>query len=122
MHQPALGAESPQRRCTKLVRCILRSVLDDAISCSHVMQQEVAEWMDDFASQRLRDGESASIDGGTGRSCCDGTDVADVAANGVKEGCSLLRIRSAGQRRITRGDLGGAHEGGELVDILQPVC
>src|SRR6185312_2576915 len=122
MHQPALGAKSPQWRGTEFIRGILRSVLDDSISCSHVMQQEVAEGMDDFAAQRLRDGESASIDGRSGRSSCDGTDVAQVAADGVKQSCALLRTRSAGQRCITGWDLGGAHEGSKFVYILEASC
>ena len=43
VHEAGLHAQTPERRSPQFVRSVLRSDLDDSISSSDVMQQEVAE-------------------------------------------------------------------------------
>src|SRR5947209_8578040 len=67
MHQPVTRPAAPKRRGAHEVSCSLSTVLDNPISRSHVMQQEVAVGMDDLAPQSCRHGEGAAIDDGTCR-------------------------------------------------------
>ena len=43
MHQPVTRAHAPQRRCANLVAGFRRAVLEYAIACADIVQQEVAE-------------------------------------------------------------------------------
>ena len=50
MHVPWVRAESPQRHGAQFVGGILRGILDDAVTGSNVVQQEVAVGMNDLIS------------------------------------------------------------------------
>src|SRR5215472_379826 len=121
VHQREMGAHAPQRWGAHHVRGSLAAVLDDAVSGSYVVQQEVGVWVDGLAAERRRYGEGAPVNHGSGRSRGDRRNVADGAADLVKEVGARLSVGCGSQRCIARRRLGGAHKAGKVIDILQPV-
>jgi len=51
VHQPRVGAHAPQRRRAELVRRRLAAILHDAVAGAYIVQQEVAERVDDLVGQ-----------------------------------------------------------------------
>src|ERR1700682_1633569 len=62
VHIPRSRAQTPQCGRAQLVGGILRWSLHDAVTRLDVMQQEVAERMNDLVSQRLRHDKRATVD------------------------------------------------------------
>jgi len=81
MHITGSHAKAPKRSRPQFVRGILRGILNDTVTRSHVMQQEVAVWMNDFIAQGVWHGESSAIYDGPRRSGSDVFDVACIAAD-----------------------------------------
>ena len=50
MHVAGLRTQSPERARVQFVRGNRRATLDDTVASPHVMQQEIAERVNDFAS------------------------------------------------------------------------
>lgn len=81
MHVTRSHAEAPKRSRPQFICGVLRGILNDTITRSHVMQQEVAERMNDFIAQGVGHGEGSTIYDRPGRSGSDGFDVACIAAD-----------------------------------------
>src|SRR4029079_1188275 len=62
VHQPISSSEPPQRRRTDFGAGHLATVLNDSVSRSNVMQQEVAIWLKDFVAESRRDNERPVYD------------------------------------------------------------
>src|SRR5437899_10013493 len=106
MHQPALEAQSPQRRSAQLVGRALAAVLHNSVAGSYVMQQEVAVGMDGLVPQSCGNSKGAAIDHGPGRSRRDGCNVTDVATNGIEQLRASLGIRCGCLRSVAGDGLG----------------
>src|SRR5262249_59785064 len=78
-------------------------------------------WVDGLAAERRRYSEGAPVNHSSSRSGGDRRNMADGAADLVKEVGAGLGVGSGRQRGVTRRRLGGAHKAGKVVDILQPV-
>ncbi len=61
MHVAGFRTQSPERAGAQLVRGVRRAALDDAVAGPHVMQQEIAEGVNDLVSQSLGDSEGPAI-------------------------------------------------------------
>ena len=81
MHVTRSHAEAPKRRRPQLICGVLRGILYDTITRSHIMQQEVAERMNDFIPQRVGHHEGPTIYNRPWRSGGDGFDVACITAD-----------------------------------------
>jgi len=81
MHVTRSHAETPKRSRPQLICGVLRRILYDAITRSHVMQQEVAERMNDFTPQRVGHYEGPTVYNCPGRSGRDALDVTRIAAD-----------------------------------------
>jgi hypothetical protein len=63
----------------------LPTILDNPIAASDVMQQEVAERVDDFVAKDLRHCECSAVDHGAGPGRDNGWDVTDRTADLLKD-------------------------------------
>lgn len=93
MQHAALGAQAPQWARAHLVGGGLPTVLDNPIASAHVVQQEVAIRMYDFAAQSRRHRECTTVDHRSGRCSRNGVHVADIATDVVEQARAGLRIR-----------------------------
>jgi hypothetical protein len=50
MHVAGFRTQSPERAGAQFVRSVRRAALDDAVAGPHVVQQEIAEGVNDFVS------------------------------------------------------------------------
>src|SRR4029077_13508728 len=82
------GAHSPKRRRAHLLRGILRTVLDDAVTGAYVMQQKVAVRVNDFVAERIRHGGGSGRDSSARRSRGDRRNVAGCAADALEQVCT----------------------------------
>src|SRR5262249_10598062 len=114
VHHAVAHAEAPQRRRADLVAGRLATILRHAIAGPDVVVQEVAERMDEVVAQRLRDGERALVDHGSGGRGGDGAHVADRAPDLDERGLAAYFGRTD---RSARWRLGRAHEFGERCDV-----
>ena len=57
MHQAIASPHTPERRGSHFVGGILRTVLHDSIARADVVEQEIAEGMDDLAPESTRNSE-----------------------------------------------------------------
>src|ERR1700751_1106695 len=117
MHIAGFRSESPERAGTQFVRGVRRAALDDAVAGPHVMQQEIAERMNDFVSQSLWVSESPAIHHRSGRRCSNGFNVAEGALNSREEVPTLLGIGGFRQNSVTRWDLSATNELSKMVDV-----
>src|SRR6266852_9987968 len=99
MHKAVSHARAPQRRCPQLGRCFLPTILNDAVSCPDVVQQKVAERMNDLVPECLWHGQSAAVDQRACGSRYNGAQVTYAAANGFKHMRALLSVRCEGRRQ-----------------------
>ena len=81
MHVARSHAEAPERSRPQFICGVLRGILNDTITRSHVMEQEVAERMNDFIAQGVGHGKGSTIYDCPRRSGSDGFDVACIAAD-----------------------------------------
>src|SRR6266404_5914892 len=121
MHKAVSHARAPQRRCPQLGRRFLPTILNDAVSGSDVMQQKVAERMNDLVPERLWHGQSAAVDQRVRRGRHNGAHVTNAAANGFKHVRPLLSVRSDGNRQIPRRCLRGAQKTSKSVDVVSRI-
>src|SRR5947209_20166081 len=121
VHQTVTSPQSPQRSSAQLVGRCLSAVLHNAIARSYIVQQEVAEWVNDLAAQCRRSCERSAIDHCARRGGSNRGDMADVAADAVEQVCAGLCVSRGGQRGVLRRGLGRAHEAGETVDVIQAI-
>ena len=117
MHVAGLRTQSPERARAQFVRGIRRATLDDTIAGPHVMQEEIAERVNDFVSQSLGDGKRSAIHHRSSGSCGNGFNVAGAAANSLEEVLTLLGIGGCRQSCVTRWNLGAMNELSKVVDI-----
>lgn len=61
VHEPSLGAQAPQWSSPQFIRRILWSHLDDTVARPHIVQKEIAERMNDFIAQSLRNREHTAF-------------------------------------------------------------
>jgi hypothetical protein len=61
VHESSFHPEAPQRDGEKLVSRVLRTSLNDAVAGSHIVQQEIAEGMNDLIAEGVRHHESAAV-------------------------------------------------------------
>lgn len=81
MHITRSHAEAPKRGRPQLICSVLRGILYDAVTRSHVVQQEVAERMNDFIPQRVGHREGPTVYNRPRRSGRDAFDVARITAD-----------------------------------------
>ena len=110
VHEPAARAQAPERGRPDLVPRRRASVLDDAVTGADVVQQEVAERVDDLVAERVGDPQRAAVDPRPRRRGDDGPRVARRAADGVED----LAARPA----RSGSPHGAASTGGALVDRM----
>src|ERR1700722_4218969 len=100
MHVARSHAEAPKCSRPQLIRGILRRILYDTVARSHVVQQEVAERMNDFISQSVGHGEGSAIYYRSRRSGNDGFDVACITTGPVEQRLSGLSCRACAQQAV----------------------
>jgi hypothetical protein len=61
MHVTRSHAKAPKRSRPQFICGVLRGILNDTITRSHVMQQEVAERMNDFIAEGVGHDEGSTI-------------------------------------------------------------
>src|SRR5262249_56716821 len=76
-------------------------------------QQEAAERRTALVAERRRTGEAPAVDHRARKGGDNRGDMADVAADGVEEGCANNSVRCSGQCGVTRWRFRSAHEAGE---------
>src|SRR5204863_4785041 len=118
VHELVVRPQAPQRRSPNHVSGCLPVGLYYPVASADVVEQEVAERVDDLVAERVGHGELPAVDDradGRGR---DRADVADRATERVEE-------RRAGVGRVVRdehavavGCLGRAHEARERLHVL----
>ena len=125
----------PQRRCTHAVCRGIKTWLhrhivapevflhgyDDSISCSHVMQQEIAERMKFSAPQGCRDGKCSAVDRGS-RGSRFSSHMARRASDGIEQLRSALCIGRVCKLRVSRRRLGSSHKPCKAIDVRQAIC
>ena len=112
-------AQTPQCGSAHFVCGVLRGILYDTITCSHVMQQEVAEWMNDFIPQGVGHGEGSTIYYCSRGSGGDRFDVAGIATDLLEESLAGLSGCGRCEGRIARRHFGSANELRKVVDVGQ---
>src|SRR5580704_10293599 len=85
MHMPRMHAQYPEGHRPQFIGGICGRVLDDAIASSNVMEQKIAEWVNDLVAKCLRYCERSAIDGSSRRSGDDGANVAGGATDRFKD-------------------------------------
>src|SRR6267378_1401239 len=75
MHQAIASPHAPKRCGAHFVGGILRTVLDNSIARTEVVQQEIAEGMNDLVPEGIRNSESATIQHRPRRGGRDGSNV-----------------------------------------------
>ena len=118
MHKTWPHARSPKGRGAQFVSGILRPGLDDAVAGLDVMQQKVAEGMDDLVAERRWYREGPAIDQRARRRGRDVLNMTDIAADPL-EHCLTGPGIGAGQFGIAWWRLRAADELGKVVDIGQ---
>src|SRR5947209_2481229 len=98
VQQAVARPHAPQRRGAYLRPRRLPAVLDYPVARPHVVQQEVAERLDDLVAERCGDAERPAVDDRAGRGCHHLRDVADAATEGhtghvVEEGLAGVDVR-----------------------------
>ena len=88
MQQLRARADSPKRRRAHFLSGFLATRLHDVIASADVVQQEVAIRMDNLIAQRSGHGEGACSDRGSRWCCGYRRDMANVAADVVKQICA----------------------------------
>src|SRR5271166_382838 len=118
MHETSLLTQSPQRSRSKFVGCALRSNLNDSITRTNIVQQEVSKRMDDFVPQSIWNCKCATIHSRSGGSRDNRFHMAGAAAELAKKMVTDLGGRSCSKRHISRGNHGSPYELSE-VDVSQ---
>ena len=85
MHVTRSHAQAPKRGRPQLICGVLRGILYDAITGSHIMQQEVAERMNDFIPQRVGHHEGPTIYNRPRRSGRDAFHMARITADPLED-------------------------------------
>src|SRR5258705_6987665 len=118
VHQLVSSAHTPQRRRAQLVASRRAAVLNYAVARSHIMQQEIAERVDQPITERRSDCEYSPIYYGSRSRSRNIPYVADSTANPVKCLRTGLSIGGSRQSFIARRRLRRSHEAGEFFDIF----
>src|SRR4029077_14733901 len=116
---PGMHAQSPERHSAQFIGCVFRRILDNAIAGSNVMEQKIAEWVNDLVAKCLRYCERSAIDGSSRRSGDDGADVAGGATDRFKDLFARLGNGGCSESRVARWNLRASDELSEVVDIRQ---
>src|SRR3981189_1806614 len=116
MHQAIASPHAPKRCGAHFVGSVLGTVLDDSIASPEVVQQEIAEGMNDLAPEGIRNSESASIKHRSCRGGCDGSNVTGGATDFEEDLLTGLCVGRCEQIGIYGRSLRSSHERGKLVD------
>jgi len=119
MHKTWPHAQSPKGRGAQFVSGILRPGLDDAVAGLDVMQQKVAEGMDDLVAERRWYREGPAIDQRARRRGRDVLNMTDIAADPLEHCLTGPGIGAGRQFGIAWWRLRAADELGKVVDISQ---
>src|SRR5215471_6956051 len=103
MQETAAQPDTPERRSAQLLRSGRAAVLDDTVSCAHVVEQEVTVGMDDLVAERIWNDKRAAVNHRTRRSGNDGRNVASVAADAIEDCGAGLRVSCIFEVRIASG-------------------
>src|SRR5579863_4377902 len=121
VHETGLSPQTPQGSSPQLVGSLIEpGGLDDSIAGSHVVEQEVAEGMNDLVCQRLRYCELSSIDNRAHRSGDHRANVTGAATNLIKHVLAVDRRARLGERGVARWNHRSANELSEVIDVSQP--
>jgi hypothetical protein len=118
MHQAIASPHTPERRGSHFVGGILGTVLHDSIASPKVVQQEIAEGMDDLVPEGIRNNEGTSVQRCSGRDSRDGSNVTGGATDLKEDLLTGLRVGSCEQSGVDRRSLRSSHERGKLVDVV----
>src|SRR5882672_6694170 len=92
MHQTVAGPQTPQWSGSQFVHGVGGAVLDNAISGSDVMQQEIAEGVDHLPTKSIRHSKGSTVDHRAGGRGGDGSDMAGCTTDLGENLLSGLRI------------------------------
>jgi hypothetical protein len=120
VHVARPHAQTPERSGAQFVCSVLRGILYDTITRSHVMEQEVAEGMNDLVPQSFGNGKLSAVDDRPRGSGGDGWDVAGTALDLLEESFPSLSSCGRSEGRIARRHFGSANELRKVVDVSQP--
>ena len=118
MHQAIASPHAPKRCGAHFVGSVLGTVLDDSIASPEVVQQEIAEGMNDLVPEGIRNSESASIEHRSCRGGCDGSNVTGGATDLEEDLLTGLCVGSGEQSGIDRRSFCSSHERRKLVDVV----
>src|SRR5580704_3908684 len=117
MHVTRSHAEAPKRSRPQLICGVLWRILYDTVTRSHVVQQEVAERMNDFISQSVGHGESSTIYCGSRGSGSNGFDVACITTDLVEQCLPSPSCRTCGQHAVAWRYLCASDKLSKVVDV-----
>src|SRR5580692_7647746 len=117
MHVTRSHAQAPERSRPQPICGVLRGILYDTVTCSHVMQQEVAERMNNFISQSVRHSERSTVYYRPRGSGGDGFDVACITTDPVEERLPSPSCRTCGQHAVAWRYLCAPDKLSKVVDV-----
>ncbi len=121
VHKSGAGAQSPQRRSSYFIAWRLASVLNDSVTSADVVQQKIAERVNDFVSERGRYFEFPAVDRRAGVHCRYRRNVTDGATRNLKQLRADKSIGSVREFQIAWWCFGRAHEIGKQFDVVSVV-
>src|SRR5712691_13281853 len=92
VHESSFHPEAPQRDGAKLVGRVLRTSLNDTVAGSHIVQQEIAERMNDLIAEGVRHHENAAVQHRSGGSGGHRLHMADVTTDAFEKMLACLRV------------------------------
>ena len=81
VHEPRFGAKPPKGSCPQFICGVLRSHLDNSVSRFNIVQEKIAEWMDNLIAESFGNSEHSPVDRSSGRSGRDGLHMAGTATD-----------------------------------------
>src|SRR5580692_8750874 len=117
MHVTRSHAQAPKRSGPQFVCGVLRRILYDAIAGSHVVQQEVAERVNDFIAQNVGYDEGSPVYDGPCRCGSDAFDVTHIASDLFEKSLSGPPGGTCREHTIAGRHLGASHELRKVIDI-----
>ena len=123
VHEPGPNPQSPERRCAHLVPRRLPTGLDDPVARTDVVEQKIAEGVDDLATQRGGHLERAAVDLRSRRCGLESSRVTNGATHRRKQRVAAHGCRR--ERALPAGRSGGCHKIGKseyVTTIVFRIC
>src|SRR5215471_10589582 len=110
MHELGPGSQPPERSGTQLVCRPLTSVLYDSIAGPYVVEEKIAERVNDLVTKRRRHDKRSPVNRSSRWRCGDGGNVTQYTAKSRKQEGPRLRLRRRAQHGVTWWHHRGPHE------------